>query len=172
MSRSFLEDHVLAGDADWDREPARPPMGARRRVPWPLLALLVPAGIAGALAWRARTTTAGDSASSCIATPGVLSLVAPDRRLPGPTLRGALLAGTGFDSAAWAGDLLVVNSWGSWCPPCRAETPELVRLTHATRDQDVEFLGVDVRDNLASAGPRPRVIVKTWCATNVGGCDE
>lgn len=151
MSRSFPEDHVLAGDADWDGAPARPPMGARRRVLWPLIALLVLAGIAGALAWWARTTTAVDGASSYIATPGVLSLVAPDQRLPGPALRGALLDGTGFDSAAWAGDILVVNFWGSWCPPCRAETPELVRVANATRDQGVKFLGVDVRDNLASA---------------------
>ncbi len=150
MSGSLPEDHVLAGDADWDPEPEHPPAGGSRRVLWPLVALLVLAGIAGSLAWRANHTTA-DEAGGYISTPGVLSLVAPDQRLPGPRLRGQLLDGSPFDSSAWTGDILVVNFWGSWCPPCRAETPELVRVANATRDQGVKFLGVDVRDNRASA---------------------
>jgi len=150
MSGSFPEDHLLAGDADWDPGPPRPSAGSRRRAVWPLVALLLLAGIAGGLAWRANHTTA-DEASGYISTPGVLSLVAPDQRLPGPRLRGQLLDGTAFDSSAWTGDIVVVNFWGSWCPPCRAETPELVRVANATRDQGVKFLGVDVRDNRASA---------------------
>jgi len=150
MSGSFPEDHLLAGDADWDPDPPRPSAGSRRRAVWPLAALLLMAGIAGGLAWRANHTTA-DEASGYISTPGVLSLVAPDQRLPRPRLRGQLLDGTAFDSSAWTGDILVVNFWGSWCPPCRAETPELVRVANATRDQGVKFLGVDVRDNRASA---------------------
>jgi len=149
MRSSFPEDHVLAGDADWE-PPPRPPAISRRPARWPLLALLVLAGIAGVLAWRANVTTSDDT-SAYLATPGVLSLAAPDQRLPGPRLRGELLDGTSFDSGSWAGDIVVVNFWGSWCPPCRAETPDLVRVANAIRDQGVRFLGVDVRDNRASA---------------------
>ena len=39
----------------------------------------------------------------------------------------------------------VVNVWGSWCGPCRAEQPVLNRA--AERHPDVGFLGLDVQEN-------------------------
>ncbi len=69
MSGSFPEDHLLAGDADWDPGPPRRSAGSRRRAVWPLVALLLLAGIAGGLAWRANHTTA-DEASGYVSTPG------------------------------------------------------------------------------------------------------
>lgn len=150
MPSSLPEDHVLAGDAFWDAEPAPSPRPGRRRVLWPVAALVVLAGIAGALTWQASTHS-GTGTSSYLAAPGTLKAVAPDQRLPGPRLRGLLLDGTAFDSAPWAGNIVVVNFWGSWCPPCRAETPELVRVANATGNHGVRFLGIDVKDNRASA---------------------
>ena len=150
MPSSLPEDHVLAGDAFWDAEPAPSPRPGRRRVLWPVAALVVLAGIAGALTWQASTRPEADT-SSYLAAPGALKAVAPAQRLPGPRLRGLLLDGTAFDSAPWAGNIIVVNFWGSWCPPCRAETPELVRVANATGNHGVRFLGIDVKDNRASA---------------------
>ena len=40
---------------------------------------------------------------------------------------------------------MVVNVWGSWCAPCRAEAPELVEAQRELGD-DVAFLGVNTRD--------------------------
>ncbi len=40
------------------------------------------------------------------------------------------------------GKVVLVNFWGTWCPPCKAELPDLVSLYNDYRDQDVEFLGV------------------------------
>jgi thiol-disulfide isomerase/thioredoxin len=151
VSGSVPEGHVLAGDSVWD--PAPPPTphaGIRRRGWWPLLGLLILAGIAAGLIWQSRTGPQ-TGAGSYLASPGVLNTVAPDQRLPGPRLRGRLLDGTSFDSAAWAGNIVVINIWGSWCPPCRAETPELVQVANATHSQGVRFLGIDVRDNRAAA---------------------
>jgi thiol-disulfide isomerase/thioredoxin len=51
----------------------------------------------------------------------------------------------------YAGKVVVLNIWGSWCGPCRAEMPELQRVYDQTRDTAVQFLGVDVRDELRSA---------------------
>lgn len=149
MRGSVPEGHVLAGDENWDPDPSRTQSSTRRAVGWPLAALLALAGLAAALTWHASTS--GDGTSGYIATPGVLSVVAPDQRLPGPRLTGRLLDGTAFDSAPWSGNIVVINFWGSWCPPCRAETPELVRVANASLGHGVLFLGINVRDNKASA---------------------
>ena len=45
------------------------------------------------------------------------------------------------------GKVVVINVWGQWCGPCRAEIPELQKVYDATRDMGVAFLGIDVRDN-------------------------
>ncbi|MGF2951499.1 TlpA disulfide reductase family protein [Mycobacterium sp. THU-M116] len=43
--------------------------------------------------------------------------------------------------------VVVVNVWGQWCGPCRAEVAQLQRVDDATRSAGVSFLGIDVRDN-------------------------
>ncbi len=44
----------------------------------------------------------------------------------------------------------VVNVWGSWCGPCRAEFPHLQQAS-ANLGKEVAFLGVDSDDDTASA---------------------
>lgn len=44
----------------------------------------------------------------------------------------------------------VVNFWYAACPPCRVEAPVLVEL-HETFGDEVEFVGVNVRDGAAQA---------------------
>lgn len=51
----------------------------------------------------------------------------------------------------FAGQVVVVNVWGSWCAPCRIETPALEQVYTATKDLGVMFLGIDFRDNRHSA---------------------
>ena len=47
----------------------------------------------------------------------------------------------------FAGKVVVINVWGQWCGPCRAEVTQLQRVYNATRADGVMLLGIDVRDN-------------------------
>ena len=80
-------------------------------------------------------------------------VVPPSDRADAPSFDGELLDGTPFRSTELAGDVSVINFWGSWCAPCRVETPDLQAVYEAVRDDGVQFLGVDVKDErqLASA---------------------
>jgi cytochrome c biogenesis protein CcmG, thiol:disulfide interchange protein DsbE len=48
------------------------------------------------------------------------------------------------------GTPVVVNIWGSWCPPCKTEAPMLAAASarYGTR---VQFLGIDIEDSVTSA---------------------
>ncbi len=63
-----------------------------------------------------------------------------------------LLPGSGLTAQikALRGHPVVVNAWGSWCAPCRAEFPVFQRVS-AQLGKRVAFLGLDVQDPRADA---------------------
>ena len=48
------------------------------------------------------------------------------------------------------GTPVLVNFWASWCGPCRLEAPFLAKASQTYGDR-VQFVGIDVQDNLTSA---------------------
>ena len=76
---------------------------------------------------------------------------APEDRGEPVALSGTGLTGEAIDIAAWRGDVVVINVWGSWCAPCREEAPILAATSAAYADQGVRFVGINVRDNSAAA---------------------
>ena len=68
-----------------------------------------------------------------------------------PRVTGTLLSGSKFTLAADHGHVVVMNFWGSWCTPCRAEAPFLSQLAQRFTPSGVRFLGVDIRDSPATA---------------------
>jgi peroxiredoxin len=73
-------------------------------------------------------------------------VIPPDERAAAPEFSGTLLGGGGFSSTELAGDVAVLNFWGSWCPPCRVETPEFQEVYAEVRDRGVSFLGLNVKE--------------------------
>ena len=109
-----------------------------------------------ALAWRtttwesSRADGGSGSAASTSLEPGVDAYPMADRQ-PAPEVEGTTLDGVDLALSSWIGQVVVINVWGSWCLPCRTETPELVRLARQYDGRGVQFLGIDVRDNSAAA---------------------
>lgn len=91
-------------------------------------------------------------AEGFVAGSGTVTVLAESRRVPAPELSGRSLHGRPLALDDFSGSTVVLNVWGSWCAPCRAEAPDLVRAAERLRDQDVRFLGVNVREpGVASA---------------------
>lgn len=78
--------------------------------------------------------------------PGI-ALFAPEERRPLPVLEGTTLTGSNLSTKDLDAEVLVVNLWGSWCPPCRAEMPALVRISQQYRERGVSVLGINTRDD-------------------------
>jgi peroxiredoxin len=73
-----------------------------------------------------------------------------DRR-PVPQFTEPALGGGTIDWPDYAGKVVVVNFWASWCGPCRREAPALQRLWEEYRTRGVQFLGVNFNDDPAAA---------------------
>lgn len=85
---------------------------------------------------------------------GVVTLVEPAERSPAPEVAGTSLEGEPLTLTDFAGSVVVLNVWGSWCGPCRKEAPELVSAARQLDEADVRFLGINVRDISGRAAPR------------------
>ncbi|MDP3967336.1 MAG: TlpA disulfide reductase family protein [Nocardioides sp.] len=78
---------------------------------------------------------------------GLITTLAPeDRRALADDVTGETLDGEQVALADLRGQVVVVNVWGSWCPPCRKEAPALVAAAEELAHRDVVFLGINVRD--------------------------
>ncbi|MGW2179116.1 TlpA family protein disulfide reductase [Streptomyces sp. NPDC001732] len=72
------------------------------------------------------------------------------QRPAAPSLIGADVDGRPISLSDYAGKTVVVNSWASWCEPCRKEIPMLERYHRKTKGRDVVVLGLN-RDSSAGA---------------------
>jgi thiol-disulfide isomerase/thioredoxin len=76
---------------------------------------------------------------------GNVSVFAAADRKPAPALTGTTLDGKPWTLADQAGKVVVLNVWGSWCPPCRKEAPDLVAAAKEL-GPTAQFVGLNTRD--------------------------
>ncbi len=65
---------------------------------------------------------------------------------PAPDIDLPTLTGGHVKLSSLKGHPVVVTFWGTWCPPCRDEFPELVAAQKKHRDSGLVVLAVNQRD--------------------------
>lgn len=101
----------------------------------------------GALALLAGCSGNGNRGTTdgFVSGDGSITTVDVADRKDAPVLKGEDLDGKPLSTADFAGKTLVINVWGPWCPPCRAEAADLKEVSEAYVDKDVQFVGILAR---------------------------
>ncbi|MEP7160144.1 MAG: TlpA disulfide reductase family protein [Dermatophilaceae bacterium] len=129
-------------------------MRSRRRALGLLVACVLAAGATAGCAQQSELEKAQqDPTGARPIGDGAVQTVAVGQRSGPVTLAGPLLDGTRWSLDDQRGKVVVVNKWGTWCPPCVAEMPLLQRAWVSLRapHPDVRFVGLNVRESAATA---------------------
>jgi len=75
-----------------------------------------------------------------------ISTAKKGERAAAPDLSGKTVNGGQLDVASYKGKVVVLNVWGSWCAPCRAEAPNFEKVYQDLKTKGVQFVGINTRD--------------------------
>ena len=74
-----------------------------------------------------------------------VTVIQPADRKPAGVVSGTTLDGKEISTSDYAGKVVVVNVWGSWCAPCRKEAPDLSAASKES-SKVAQFVGINIRD--------------------------
>ena len=60
------------------------------------------------------------------------------------------LDGTVRNIREWDGQLILLNFWATWCPPCKKEIPDFIDLQQAYGDQGFQVIGIAIDEEEAT----------------------
>jgi cytochrome c biogenesis protein CcmG, thiol:disulfide interchange protein DsbE len=123
-------------------EPVKPEVRTRQSLRWVPLVLigfgLIVLGIAGwiLLPKPGDLVGKGGNSSSPSAIPVPVNFVAPELELKD-------MQGKSVSLSAYRGQVILLNAWATWCPPCKAEMPVFQKYYEQYRDQGFTVIAVE-----------------------------
>ncbi|MFC7309997.1 TlpA family protein disulfide reductase [Streptomyces monticola] len=91
-------------------------------------------------------TQGGSGNTNFVTGKNGIATAGKSEREAAPKLAGEGLDGKKLSLDDYKGKIVVLNVWGSWCGPCRVETPYLVKVAKELKPKGVEFVGINTRD--------------------------
>jgi peroxiredoxin len=129
---------------------SRAPLRSTTRIRSRRAALTTAAGAAAAAlllsACSSGGTSGGGGDTNFIMGKDGISTVKKGERAAIPELSGKTVDGGQLDVASYKGKVVVLNVWGSWCAPCRAEAPNFEKVYTDLKGQGVQFVGINTQD--------------------------
>jgi len=128
-------------------------MRSRRFPFWRFIGLAAAAAMLAVGLWKVVSPSAPTGPTGPTGGQGGVGLTSfpPGDQPRMPALHGRDLDGRPLDLPRGSEVVTVINVWGSWCAPCRAEAPDLVKVYRDSRARGVRFYGIDTRDDVAAA---------------------
>jgi thiol-disulfide isomerase/thioredoxin len=95
------------------------------------------------------TALTGATAASMFSShmPASRAWIEPAESRKAPNFTLDRLNGESFRLKEHRGQVVVLNFWATWCPPCREEIPDFVSMQKDLGDQGVQFVGVALERN-------------------------
>jgi peroxiredoxin len=78
----------------------------------------------------------------------------PVRADPAPDFRLPDVDGREISRSGQRGRITLLNFWGTWCPPCLEEVPDLVKLDAFYKERGVDLIGIALAEKNGAAGLR------------------
>jgi peroxiredoxin len=88
-----------------------------------------------------RVITSRDAPNNYTVVPSVVNFPAPDLSLND-------LAGEVVSISDLRQNIVLINNWATWCPPCKAEMPTLLKYYNQHVDQGFTLIGIEAGDSL------------------------
>lgn len=82
--------------------------------------------------------------------------------MPAPAFSGVTVDGKPISSASLKGKAYIVNFFASWCPPCRAEIPDMVKVQQKYASRGFTFVGVAVNEKVPNVRNFMKQNGMTW----------
>jgi thiol-disulfide isomerase/thioredoxin len=98
-----------------------------------------------------------------------LPIIAAGQKGNAPALALKDLRGRTVRLSDYRGKVVLLNFWATWCPPCRAEMPDLVKWQREFRGKGLQVIGItypptewsEVRQFIRSVGVNYPILIGT-----------
>jgi thiol-disulfide isomerase/thioredoxin len=138
-----MADHEERLEAPESIDPPVAPGRRRRRWPRSRAFRVAAAGVVIGTVATSVVLASGDSG-------GGVDVPALNVPVPPINVASVIPGGAAISDASLQGPAVVVNFWGSWCPPCQAEMP-IFQAAHRRLGDRVMFIGIDEGDSRSAA---------------------